>query len=75
MGEKTFSAGRSGDRASVELEKYFKDSGFKIQRLKTGTPPRIKTESINLDKLQKQDADKRINTRLRKFSNMGVVAG
>ena len=26
-----------------------------------------------LDKLQKQDADKRINTRLRKFSNMGVV--
>ena len=28
-----------------------------------------------LDKLQKQDADKRINTRLRKFSNMGVVAG
>ena len=28
-----------------------------------------------LDKLQKQDADKRINTRLRKFSNMGVVGG
>ena len=28
-----------------------------------------------LDKLQKQDADKRINTRLRKFSKMGVVAG
>ncbi|MGB1577847.1 MAG: carboxyl transferase domain-containing protein, partial [Flavobacteriales bacterium] len=28
-----------------------------------------------LDKLQKQDADKRINNRLRKFSNMGVVAG
>ena len=26
-----------------------------------------------LDKLQKQDADKRINTRLRKFANMGVV--
>ena len=25
MGEKTFSAGRSGDRASVELEKFFKD--------------------------------------------------
>jgi len=28
-----------------------------------------------LDKLQKLDADKRINNRLRKFSNMGVVAG
>ena len=57
MGEKTFSAGRSGDRASVELEKYFKDSGFNIERLKTGTPPRIKTESINFDRLQKQDSD------------------
>ena len=29
--------------------------------------------TLELDKLQKQDADKRINTRLRKFSNMGVV--
>ena len=29
--------------------------------------------TTELDKLQKQDADKRINTRLRKFSNMGVV--
>ena len=57
MGEKTFSAGRSGDRASIELEKYFKDSGFNIERLKTGTPPRIKTESINFDRLQKQDSD------------------
>jgi len=28
-----------------------------------------------LDKLQKMDADKRVNNRLRKFSNMGVVAG
>ena len=55
MGEKTFSAGRSGDRASVELEKYFKDSGFNIERLKTGTPPRIKTESINFDRLQKKN--------------------
>jgi acetyl-CoA carboxylase carboxyl transferase subunit alpha len=28
-----------------------------------------------LDKLQKMDPDKRVNNRLRKFSNMGVVAG
>jgi acetyl-CoA carboxylase carboxyl transferase subunit alpha len=28
-----------------------------------------------LDKLQKADPDKRVNNRLRKFSNMGVVAG
>ena len=57
MGDKTFSAGRAGDKASIDLEKYFKDTGFNIERLKTGTPPRIKTESINLHKLVRQDSD------------------
>lgn len=57
MGEKTFSAGRSGDRASIDLENYFRDAGFNIERLKTGTPPRIKTQSINFESLQKQDSD------------------
>lgn len=31
--------------------------------------------TTELDKLQKLNADKRVNSRLRKFSNMGVVAG
>jgi tRNA uridine 5-carboxymethylaminomethyl modification enzyme len=48
MGEKTFSAGRSGDQASIELENFFREKGFNIQRLKTGTPPRIKTQSYRL---------------------------
>ncbi len=58
MGDKTFSAGRAGDKASIELERYFRDMGFNIDRLKTGTPPRIKTQSINFQKLQQQDSDK-----------------
>ena len=57
MGDKTFSAGRAGDKASIDLEKYFKDVGFDIERLKTGTPPRIKTESVRIDKLERQDSD------------------
>ena len=57
MGDKTFSAGRAGDKASIELEKHFKDSGFNIERLKTGTPPRIKTESVNITMLERQDSD------------------
>ena len=57
MGGKTFSAGRAGDKASIELERHFKASGFNIQRLKTGTPPRIKAESVNIRKLQRQDSD------------------
>lgn len=57
MGEKTFSAGRSGDPASIELENFFREKGFNVQRLKTGTPPRIKTQSIDFKNLQKQDSD------------------
>ena len=60
MGEKTFSAGRSGDQASIELENFFREKGFNIQRLKTGTPPRIKTQSIDFKNLQKQDSDNQI---------------
>ena len=58
MGDKTFSAGRAGDKASIDLEHYFRDMGFKVDRLKTGTPPRIKTQSINFEKLQRQDSDR-----------------
>ena len=57
MGEKTFSAGRAGDKASLELENYFRDNDFNVQRLKTGTPPRIKTQSIDFRKLEQQDSD------------------
>ena len=58
MGNKSFSAGRAGDKSSVELERYFRDMAFNINRLKTGTPPRIKTQSINFGELQQQDSDK-----------------
>tara|TARA_Y100000768_G_scaffold86309_1_gene61817 strand:+ start:2293 stop:4170 length:1878 start_codon:yes stop_codon:yes gene_type:complete len=57
MGNKTFPAGRAGDKSSVELEHFFRDMGFDIGRLKTGTPPRIKTQSIDFEKLQRQDSD------------------
>ncbi len=58
MGDKTFPAGRAGDKASVDLERFFRDMGFSIDRLKTGTPPRIKTQSINFEGLLQQDSDK-----------------
>jgi tRNA uridine 5-carboxymethylaminomethyl modification enzyme len=57
MGKKTFSAGRAGDKSSIELESYFRDNGFSVERLKTGTPPRIKTSSINFKNLEQQDSD------------------
>ena len=58
IGTKSFSSGRAGDEASNHLEKFFKDSGFKIGRLKTGTPPRILKNSVNFDALKIQASDK-----------------
>ena len=57
IGQKSFSSGRVGDRASTQLEKFFKTNGFKIGRLKTGTPPRLLKSSIDFSKLQEQPSD------------------
>ena len=58
VGSKSFQAGRSGDKSSVELESFFRDSCFDIGRLKTGTPPRINKKSINYEGLLRQDSDR-----------------
>lgn len=39
-------AGRMGDKASIGLAKTIENLGFKIDRLRTGTPPRILRSSI-----------------------------
>ena len=57
IGDKTFPAGRVGDKASNDLERFFFDYPFAIGRLKTGTPPRIKKKSINFQKLEIQHSD------------------
>ena len=58
IGNESFSAGRSGDKASNELNDFFKEYPFDIGRLKTGTPPRIKKSSINFKNLEQQHSDK-----------------
>jgi len=57
IGDKSFSSGRAGDKASNQLEKFFKKEGFKVGRLKTGTPPRILKSSINFRGLELQPSD------------------
>lgn len=46
--------GPDGERPSHGLSKALMDLGVKLQRLKTGTPPRIKKESIDFSKLEVQ---------------------
>ncbi len=57
IGEKSFSGGRSGDKASISLAKRLYDLNLPIARLKTGTPPRLDRKTINWEKLEKQNAD------------------
>ena len=49
--------GRVGDKASVGLSDQLKEFGFNVQRLKTGTPPRLLKESIDWSKTVPQYGD------------------
>lgn len=49
--------GRVGDIASVGLSNQLAELGFKVQRLKTGTPARLLRESIDWSKTQAQSGD------------------
>jgi len=60
IGSKTIKAGRVGEKATYGLSKMFKRLGFKLGRMKTGTPPRIDKKSINFKGLYKQNSDKHI---------------
>ncbi len=58
-GRKTFSAGRSGEPASIELAESLKKIGFPVGRLKTGTPPRLDGRTIDWDAFEKQPPDEK----------------
>ena len=58
IGKKSYDLGRKGDIASYGLANTLERLNFKIGRLKTGTPPRIDTNTIDYSKLQKQEPDK-----------------
>ena len=56
-GRQTFSAGRAGEPASIELAQSLKNHRFTVGRLKTGTPPRIDGRTIDWDAFERQPAD------------------
>lgn len=58
-GQKTFSAGRAGEPASIELSESLKKLGFPVGRLKTGTPPRLDGRTIDWDAFEAQPADEK----------------
>src|SRR5688572_8823014 len=58
-GRRTFSAGRAGEPASIELAEALKNHGFPVGRLKTGTPPRLDGRTVDWDAFEPQPADEK----------------
>ena len=56
-GSKKTSGGPHGEKPSLHLSDNLKQLGFTIQRLKTGTPPRIKKDTIDFTKAQIEQGD------------------
>ncbi len=57
IGEKRISAGRVGDPAEAGLANTLHDRGFRLGRLKTGTPPRLDGRTIDFADLDRQPGD------------------
>lgn len=57
IGETNYSGGRAGDPPSVGLSKHLLDLGFRLGRLKTGTPPRIHKRSIDFSQMEEQQGE------------------
>ena len=56
-GLESFKGGRSGDPSSVSLAENLRSLGFRVSRLKTGTPPRLNGKSIDYSDLKIQAGD------------------
>ncbi len=57
VGKKKIPSGRINEKPSIALSDTIRGSGLMVSRLKTGTPPRIKKDSINWERIEDQPGD------------------
>ena len=70
IGMENYQGGRAGDPPSNALSQRLRALPFNVDRLKTGTPPRIDGKTIDYSVMEKQPGD----TPLPVFSYMGKVS-
>ncbi len=57
IGLETSAGGRAGDPPSIALAQRLREMPFRVERLKTGTPPRIDARSVDFSELEQQWGD------------------
>jgi tRNA uridine 5-carboxymethylaminomethyl modification enzyme len=57
IGLSNHAGGRAGDPPSIALSQRLRELPFRVDRLKTGTPPRIDARSIDFSKMEAQPGD------------------
>ena len=57
IGLNNYQGGRAGDPSSENLAKSLRDMPFRIDRLKTGTPPRLDARSLDFSQMEEQPGD------------------
>lgn len=57
IGLHSYPAGRANEPPAVELAQWLREAGFKILRLKTGTPMRLDKNSVDWEKFRPQPGD------------------
>lgn len=57
IGLENSAGGRAGDPPSIALADRLRELPFRVERLKTGTPPRIDARSVNFTELEEQWGD------------------
>jgi len=70
VGLSSYAGGRAGDPPSSNLARRLRELPFRVERLKTGTPPRIDARSIDFSRLEPQPGDEPVPV----FSYMGGAA-
>ncbi|UJD96705.1 tRNA uridine-5-carboxymethylaminomethyl(34) synthesis enzyme MnmG [Lelliottia amnigena] len=70
IGLDNYSGGRAGDPPSISLSRRLRELPLRVNRLKTGTPPRIDARTIDFSVLAQQHGD----TPIPVFSFMGNAA-
>ena len=57
IGLENSSGGRAGDPPAIALANRLRELPFRVNRLKTGTPPRIDADSVDFSVMQVQEGD------------------